>query len=62
MKDLNGVEIDYDNEELFPLDFMLPKINHLDKKISRVEYVIKGEDEDAEDMAEFMRSTEAILK
>ena len=60
MKDLNGKEIDFSDEKLFPPEFMMPKRNRQDAKKSHIEFEKKGEEEEAEDMAEFMRSTNAI--
>ena len=62
MKDLNGKEIDFADEELFPLEYIMPKRNRLVEEKIHIEYEEKSEDEEAEDMAEFMRSTDAILK
>ena len=54
MKDLNGVEIDFDNDTLFPLDFMMPKRNRTSPEKIIIEFEEKSEDEEAEDMAKFI--------
>jgi len=62
MKDLNGKEIDFADEKLFPSEFMMPKSNRLNLKEITTRYEEKSEDEIAEDMAKFMHTMNAILE
>jgi hypothetical protein len=54
MKDLNGVEINFDDEKLFPLEFMLPGKNPSEEKEIYVEYETKSPEEEVKEMAEFL--------
>lgn len=60
MKDLNGKEIDFADEKIFPLEFVMPKKNRLKAKKIHIEYEEKTEEEEAEDFAKFMVSVDAI--
>jgi hypothetical protein len=60
MKDLNGTEIDFANETLFPLEYMMPKRNRTSPEKIHISYEEKGEDQEAEDIAEFMHSLDNI--
>jgi len=59
MKDKNGINIDFADERLFPLEYVMPKKNRYNKDKIHVEYEEKTEDEQAEDMAKFMLSVKA---
>jgi hypothetical protein len=54
MKDLNGNEIDFADEGLFPLEFMMPKRNRLSEEKVDIRYEEKSEDEEVEEMVGFM--------
>jgi len=62
MKDLNGKEIDFTDEKLFPPEFMMPKKNRQSAKRIHSTFEEKSESEVAEDIAECMRSMNAILE
>ena len=62
MKDLNGKEIDFADEKLFPPEYMMPKRNRQSAEKPHIGYADKSEDEEAENMAAFMRSKKAILE
>ncbi|MDR0312014.1 MAG: hypothetical protein LBI14_00290 [Treponema sp.] len=62
MKDLNGKEIDFEDEDLFPSEFMMPKRNRQGAEKIHSTFEEKSEDEVAEDISECMRSMNAILE
>ena len=62
MKDINGKEIDFSDEKLFPPEYMMPKKNPRNKEKIQAQYEEKSEDEVAEDIAENMRSMNAVLE
>jgi len=62
MKDLNGKEIDFADETLFPSEYMMPKKNRLGAEKINSRFIEKKEDEEAEEIAEFMLSMDAILE
>jgi hypothetical protein len=62
MKDLNGTEIDFTDENLFPSDYMMPKRNRLSEEKIHSRFEQKSEDEEAEDIAECMHAIDAVLE
>jgi len=55
MKDLKGREINFADEEIFPMEYMLPIKNRVEKEEIHTEYEKRSENEEAEEMASFTR-------
>jgi hypothetical protein len=56
MKDLNGKEIDFSDETLFPPDYMVAKKNRKNEGDTTIEYDDRTAEEFAEMTADFMLS------
>ena len=57
MKDMNGVEIDFANETLFPPEYMIAKKNRENGGITHITYIDISEEEFIEKGLAFMAAT-----